>query len=232
MTNVSVKKYENRNDLINDLGKEILTSLSKGVADNGQASMLLSGGTTPGPLYEKLSNEALEWDKVWFAPTDERWVEPDHDDSNEKLIRKTLLQNNASAANYIGLKSAPDNPYDGQKFTEEKMKKFPFPIDVVLIGMGTDGHVASLFPGLADTKAAMSEVNQDLCHGICRGDGEVDRMTLTLNCILNAKQVILFFYGAEKLSVFENAMTEKTDTLPVSYLLNQNKVPVTLYWAE
>ncbi|MCC3860363.1 6-phosphogluconolactonase [Pseudemcibacter aquimaris] len=232
MKNISVKKYENRESLINDLNDEIIQSLNNGVSENNKASMLLSGGTTPGPLYEKLSKETLDWDKVWFAPTDERWVAPDHDDSNEKLIRNMLLQNNASSANYVGLKSSPDNPRDGQPKTENKLATFPAPIDVVLIGMGTDGHMASLFPGVHDTIVAMDEGNANRCAPIVRGNGEVDRISMTLNCILNSKQVILFFYGDEKLKVFEKASLGKTDELPVSYLLNQDKVPVTLYWAE
>ena len=194
--------------------------------------MLLSGGTTPGPLYERLSKQNFSWDKVWFAPTDERWVEPTHTDSNEKLIRNTLLKNEASGAHYIGLKSAGDDPVFGQKETELKLRQLPLPIDVVLLGMGEDGHIASLFPGLADTQNAMSETNKQLCHPVRRGDNDVNRMTMTLNVFLGAKQICLLFFGEKKLEVLENAVQEKTELLPVSFLIHQNQVPVSLYWAE
>ena len=231
MVKLTEHKFGSREDLINQLHADILKELGEGIADRDVASMLLSGGTTPGPLYQKMSESEFDWEKVVFAPTDERWVEPDHPDSNEKLVRETLLLNKAAAANFIGLKSDGDTPADGLEKTEEKLSNFPLPIDVVLLGMGEDGHMASLFPGLDDTKFALSEDCQSLCYGISRGNGEVDRMTLTLKCLLSSKRVFLLFFGEKKLSVFKNAASEKTETLPVSYLLHQDKVPVSLYWA-
>ena len=120
----------------------------------------------------------------------------------------------------------------GQSETERKLQRMPLPLDVVLLGMGEDGHVASLFPGLADTRDAMSSENKRLCHPVRRGGGDVARMSMTLNALLDAKRVFLLFYGEKKLDVLEKAVQEKTDQLPISFLLHQNDVPITLYWAE
>ena len=231
MVKITEYKFENRDELIETLFPTVLDHLKDGIAKRDAASMLLSGGTTPGPLYEKLSNTDLDWEKVWFSPTDERWVEPDHDDSNEKLIRDTLLKNKASNANYVGLKSAPSDPFEGQRETEQKILTLPRPFDVVLLGMGEDGHTASFFPGLEDTKNALNMDTQRLCAGISRGGDDVDRMTMTLKCLIDAKRVFLFFYGQKKLDVFNDAKLGINDKLPVSYLLNQEHVPVSLYWA-
>ena len=232
MSKISEHKFTNREELIIDLKDNVIDALGRGLNDKGEASMLLSGGTTPGALYHAMSQSELDWEKAWFAPTDERWVEPDHKDSNEKLIRDTLIQNKAAGANYIRLKSSPDNPRDGQSETEQFIMRLPQPFDVVLLGMGEDGHTASLFPNLSDTDFAIDEECDAKCAPISRGNGEVDRMTMTLNCLLNAKKIILYFYGEKKLAVFEEAKKIKTSSLPVSYLLHQNKTPVELYWAE
>lgn len=232
MSSLNVNKFESRDALFEALTGDVINALSDGIKEREAASMLLSGGTTPGPLYERLSGQHFAWDKVWFAPTDERWVAPTHDDSNEKLIRNTLLKNKASNAHYIGLKSEGDDPAMGQGETENKLKRLPLPLDVVLLGMGEDGHVASLFPRLSDTREAMSIENKQLCHPVRRGGGDVARLSMTLNALLNAKRIFLLFYGEKKLEVLEKAAQEKTELLPVSFLLHQNHVPVTLYWAQ
>ena len=89
MTGIIEHKFEIRDLLIKELRDEILKNLSESVEDRGNASMLLSGGSTPGPIYKSLSKQNLKWEKIWFGPTDERWVAPDHQDSNERLIRET-----------------------------------------------------------------------------------------------------------------------------------------------
>ncbi len=229
---VDIKMFDNREQLIDALSQFVLNELKSGIENRGGASMLLSGGTTPGPLYEKMSNAELDWKKVWFAPTDERWVEPDHQDSNELLIRKTLLIKNAKDANYIGLKSIGNIPEEGMDATEQRLSELPLPLDIVLLGMGEDGHFASLFPNLPDTKIAMDENCKTLCHPIKRGESDVDRMTISYNGILQSRQVVILFFGSKKLDVLETAAKGANQNLPISYLLAQDGVPVSLYWAE
>lgn len=224
--------FDSRADLLDQLKGDICKDLQFSIAARGKASMLLSGGSTPGPLYEMLSREPLMWDKVWLAPTDERWVAPDHQDSNEKLIRGSLIKNNAADAHYISLKSSASTPYLGQVESEKEIAELPMPFDVVLLGMGEDGHVASLFPGLVDTAKAMDKDNDQLCAAINRGGDDVARMTMTLNCLFKTKKIFLFIYGKKKLDVFNRAKLSITDELPVSYLLHQNKAPLHLFWAE
>jgi len=231
MTEISENMFENRDTLLRELHAEIVNDLSCAIDNNGVASMLLSGGTTPGPLYKALSETKIEWDKTWFSATDERWVEPDHIDSNEKLIRSTLLKNNASNAHYIGLKTNHPTPQLGQHDTEENFSKLPLPFDVVLLGMGEDGHVASLFPNLTDTAVALDESRNQLCRAIHR-NGDVDRMTVTLRGLKASKKIILLFYGNNKMEIYNKAKLQKTDDLPVSHLLHQSDVPISLYWAE
>jgi len=230
MGNISNHIFDSREKLFEKLVADVTADLEAGLK-HGKASMLLSGGTTPGPLYEQLSNAVLDWKNICFAPTDERWVEPEHPDSNERLIRETLLKGNAGVAQYIGLKSRALDPVSGQAETERNLAALPLPLDVVLLGMGEDGHVASLFPGLADTKKALEDGN-NLCRAIVRGDNDTLRMTMTLKCLLESKRIYLLFFGDKKLEIFKSALKEKTNNLPVSEILHQSKVPVSLYWAS
>lgn len=227
-----IKKYTSRGQLIEELSFNITILLQQGLDERGAGSMLLSGGSTPGPLYEKLSETEFDWNKIWFAPTDERWVAPDHQDSNERLIRKSLIKNKASGANFVGLKSPGDDPRAGMQHTEQKLLEMPMPFDVTLLGMGEDGHFASLFPNLADTQVAMDMNNKYLCYPVRREGDEHDRMTITYRAILNSKMIILFFYGDNKLQVFKEASREVNNELPISHLLNQSEVPVTIFWAN
>ncbi len=232
MVTINKYKFKSREDLFDQLLADVLGQLGSGVEKRGVASMLLSGGSTPGILYEKMSQSEFDWKNVVFAPTDERWVAPDDPQSNEKLIRSRLLRNNAVNAGYVSLKSNDPDPVTGQSQVEERIKKIPLPFDIVLLGMGEDGHVASLFPGLRDTNIALDDSYPNLCRGVRREGEEIDRITMTLKCLLCAEQIFLLFYGKKKFEVFEKAIIMKDRTLPVSYVLHQNDVPVSLYWAE
>ena len=232
MVNLNEHKFVSKEKLCEQLCCETIKSISVGLAERGKASMLLAGGSSPRPLYEAMSNQELNWKNVYFAPTDERWVEPTSPESNERLIRETLMQNKAARTNYISLKSASDDPKAGQFEVGERLDQLPFPTDLVLLGMGEDGHIASLFPNLSDTMEAIDLNNENLCQAIHREENEVPRMTMTLNTLLNTKRIFLLFYGKKKLDVFNEAKERQTNQLPVSYLLHQNKVPIRLYWAE
>jgi len=139
-------KFDSRDALFRQLLQDVMAGLSFGLECRGQASMLLSGGTSPGALYRMMSDQDIAWDRVWFGLSDERWVALDHPDSNENLVRQTLLTGRAAAANFIGLKSPPDDIIAGQEQTEQRLLDLPRPYDIVLLGMGLDGHTASLFP--------------------------------------------------------------------------------------
>lgn len=232
MPQIAEHRFDSRQELLAELLATVTGTLAGAVREQGKASMLLSGGTTPGVLYERMSQADLAWENIWFGLTDERWVAPDHADSNERLVNETLVQNKASTTNLVGLKSDFPTPAEGCAATEQQNAVLPKPYDIVLLGMGTDGHTASLFPTSKDTPAALDPENSCACHPIRRGDEDVQRITMTLSNLLQSKQIFLFMYGAEKAAVFAEALKEKTDVLPVSHILHQDTVPVTLYWAE
>lgn len=140
----TLNKYENSQLLIEDLTSHIVNALKQAIEKKGHASIAVSGGKTPIPLFTLLSQQDLEWNRVFITLVDDRWVDDTDDASNEKLVITYLLQNKAKLANFIGLKNSYDNPFDGAELTDEILDKVPMPLDVVILGMGEDGHTNNL----------------------------------------------------------------------------------------
>ena len=196
------------------------------IAVRGQASLAVSGGRTPRAVFPLLAARGIAWDKVCVTLTDERWVPTDHVDSNENLAQEFLLQDKAKKAQFIGLKTPGANPEDGLKACEERLARVPLPLDTVYLGMGEDGHIASLFPGAA----ALSETS-GVCAAAVAPDG-VPRMSLSPQTLLNAGHLILMLSGEKKWSVYEAAKKPGLVTnLPLRLILHQDQVPITIFIA-
>ena len=230
--NLTEKKFSNKSDTNNDLLNDFVKIVDGAIANCGKASALLSGGTSPIDFYKLLSNIELDWEKIFLSLSDERWVDTNSDDSNEKLIKDVLIQNKASLANFIGLKSDGDIKNSGCKKTEDKLKKLPQPFDIVLLGMGNDGHTASLFPDSPDTINALDMNADSLTMPIIRENQDIARITMTLKTLLSSRHIKLLFFGEEKWQIYKKAKEEKTIKYPISYILHQDIVPVTIYYAE
>lgn len=128
------------------LAEDMSECLQSGIAKRSRACLAVSGGRTPEHIFPALANKALPWDRVTITLADERWVDPVHPDSNEGLTRRLLLQGSASKARFVGLKTSHENPFDGHAETETALATLDWPHDVIFLGMGEDGHIASLFP--------------------------------------------------------------------------------------
>src|ERR1700728_2514333 len=141
-----VRKFENTEALSEALAAEIAASLGHRLRAGRSASLVVAGGRSPVALVEQLSVMALDWSRVWVTLTDERWVRTSSSDSNEHLVREHLLRNGAAKANFVGLKTDSADPDHGAAASWAGIEKVPRPFDQVLLGMGDDGHIASLFP--------------------------------------------------------------------------------------
>lgn len=229
--------FENRDQLFAELSKACRNHLQHSLIDNDTTSLLVSGGSTPAPLYQALSKTNLDWERIHVALVDERWVDKDHDASNEALIYRTLLVNNALKAPFTGMKNLAPNALKGQPETEVEYQKLPKPFSVTLLGMGNDGHTASLFPHAEGLTKALDENNPQLTAAIIAKHSEVtgantERLSLTLTGLLQSERLILLITGEEKLAVFRQAMNDgPVEDMPIRALLRQNKVPFELYWA-
>ena len=227
----TLKKYPNSQLLIEDLAAYIVKDLKQAIDKKGHASIAVSGGKTPIPLFKLLSQQDLDWHNVFITLVDDRWVDDTDDASNEKLVLTYLLQNKAKLANFVGLKNSCDNPFDGAEITDKILNKIPMPLDVLILGMGEDGHTASLFPGAANVRAGLDMKSGRKVVGMTPLTAPLDRITLTLPTILDSQNIYLHLVGESKMQVLQQA--EKGDDInqmPIRAILQQNKVNVIGFW--
>ncbi len=229
---IDFKTFTARNRLAADLAAEIGKRLTVGVAESGRASLVVSGGSTPVALFEQLSAMDLNWPKMMITLVDERWVATTEADSNEHLVRSHLLRDKAAAAAFIGLKNAAATAAAGEEECERNLGKMPRPFDVLILGMGGDGHTASLFPGAPKLSRATDMRGVQSCMGIAPRTAPHERMTLTLPAILDARQIYLHITGQQKRDVLEQAQADgPAEEMPIRFILRQQKTPVSIYWA-
>jgi len=214
--------------LSEELSQTIGQLFSQGLSQDQRASLAVSGGRTPIALFEKLSTFELDWSKIDLSLVDERWVEVSHVDSNEALVRKHLLQNNASQAVFIPIKNNAKSAKDGQPTCEQALSQAKQPFDVVVLGMGNDGHTASLFPCSEELTLAMDPDYQHTCIATTPTSASYQRMSLSRSAISRANNIILHITGKDKLSTLELAMNNKdASQMPIYAFLTQ---PMSIYW--
>ena len=209
---------------------DVSLALAAGVRVRGAASIVLPGGTTPQRLLELLASEDLEWPKITVTLSDERWVDTGSCDSNEHQLRDRLLSGRASAANFVPLKSASHTDSAEQDAALASLSLGVMPsFDRVVLGMGSDGHCASLFPESPQLSAAL-DINSALpCMALETAASAYPRISLTLPRLLDCRELILQICGDEKKHVLERALFSDKPP-PVAALFGRD-VPITVYWA-
>jgi 6-phosphogluconolactonase len=226
--------FRSAEDLYAALAEQVCGRLAAGVARDGCASLVASGGTTPGPLYDLLAQSQAPWEDVSVTLSDERWTDPSSKLSNENLVRARLLTANAAASHLAPFKTAHAYARDAEATVNAAIAAIRRPFDVVLLGMGIDGHTASLIPGAQGLARALDRGDPALVRAVeppnLAAMGE--RMTLTLRGILGARWIVLLIRGEEKLTAYRRALAG-TDILetPVRAVLHQTDVPVSVFWS-
>lgn len=220
--------------LIETLSTEIAAELDAGVVANGAASLVCAGGTTPFPLYEALSKAPIGWDKVGITLSDERWADTDSPASNEGGLRKRLLVNAAAPARLVPFMTAHATPQEAEAEVGAAVATLALPFDVVVLGMGTDGHTASLYPNAPGLQAALDVSDPALVRGVMAvgAQGSENRMTLSLRGLLNARKIRIVVKGQDKLEAYRWAQSEgPVEEAPVRAILRQTETPVEFCWA-
>ena len=198
-----IQQFENMEMLEAELLAQIEYILKTQINSEGKAIILLSGGNTPKKLYTKLSKIDIDWEKVLVGLVDERFVDKDSDLSNEKMIRGTLIQNKASQAKLIGM-LYEDSYTKNLSVAKEKYKDLR-EADVLLLGMGDDGHTASLFPNDPSSDEAAIEIDANLSNTNAPVE-PIKRITLNKSFINESKNLFLMFSGQNKGLVFEKSI--------------------------
>ncbi|HTT03788.1 MAG TPA: 6-phosphogluconolactonase [Steroidobacteraceae bacterium] len=226
------RRFPNAAALTEALCGEIVASLQEGLAAGRGTSLVVPGGHTPVALFDRLSTEQLDWSSVWVTLTDERWVDTHSSASNEHLVREHLLRNAAAPAQFVGLKSSHAEPHDAAAGCWSALAELPRPFDFVLLGMGDDGHVASLFPDSPGLAAAMDLSLPPGCAAMTAPAAPRTRMTLNLRALLDARRIAVLIAGQTKWATYERARARGPAVdMPVRALFAQQNVPVTIWWA-
>lgn len=222
---ITEQHFPHADALADTLALSIADRLRAAIAERGVATIAVSGGKSPTPVFDRLARADLDWGRVIVAQVDERWVDPGDPASNEGLVRRHLLAGPAAAARFVPMKNAAPDPYAGQPECEAAMAALPLPFDIILLGMGEDGHTASLFPEAAELGQALK--TPALTAAVTPPAAPHPRMTLTLTGLLRARLLILQLAGAAKMTVYRAALGDgAVEAMPVRALLRQDRVPL------
>ncbi len=212
-----------------DFAKRLTDILRQAINERGAAYLVVSGGKTPQALFNTLSQTELAWDKVTVLLADDRWLDDSQTDSNERLVKATLLQHNASAARFISLYANTSSAFDGAAQVLERVKNLPT-FDAVILGMGEDGHTASLFPCSEQLKQGLAE-DAPAVLAVAPTTAPYQRMSLSAARLLNSRQLFLHLVGANKLAVLDKAMAgDDVYTMPIRAFLQHPVATVTVMY--
>lgn len=222
------------------LADAIVEQISKSIAAKGLAVIALSGGSTPKPLFKALANRALDWSKVVVTLVDERWVDQSHDLSNEAFLKQWFISPLTTQPKFVSLYQAAELSENTKAqvlanycaATNSKTNQ-PCAFDVVVLGMGGDGHTASFFPD-AENIDQLVDPNSSAYLLCCESPStQVPRITWSLPMLLNTSLLALHITGKSKKAVFEQAqqMGSKTE-LPIRSAIYQNITPLQVYYSD
>lgn len=209
------------------LSAYVQAQLTEGIQHRDCSTLVVSGGSTPRGFFQQLSAADMPWSRIRVTLADERWVAKDHPDSNEGQLRKWLPK--VAEADLISLRGENDDP-DAQIENLNGTLGDEQVLDVVVLGMGADGHTASLFPDAPQLKEGLDLANPAACLLVDPPAAPHRRISLTLSRLLKAQEIIVHITGEEKVSVIENAWRmADPERFPISAVLHQSLVPVTIF---
>lgn len=208
-------EHPDREALTLAVAQDITDALGMALNTCEQAVLCLPGGSTPVPVFKALSAARLDWGRVLVVPGDERWVPGDHPRSNARLIRRNLIDEGAVAARLVDLYDETLDPEAGAAAAAERIAPL-LPLSVLLLGMGEDGHTASLFPGAEGLAAALDSSAPPVLPIQTAAE---PRVTLTVPALCSATEAFLMITGPEKREALERAAALSVEEAPVRAVL-------------
>ncbi|GAB3394665.1 6-phosphogluconolactonase [Azotobacter armeniacus] len=210
------------------MAQEVAEALRAAIGTRGRASLVVSGGRSPVAFFEQLAEQALDWEQVTISLADERWVPIGHSDSNAGLVQRHLLRGRAAQAHFVGLYQPTESLEAAAQLADAALAGLPLPIDVLVLGMGEDGHTASLFPGSPNLAAALDPECPRRCLPMLAPSVPHQRLTLTLPLLASAHRTLLQIQGEAKLATLRAALAdEDARQMPIRAFLHAS---LEIYW--
>ena len=210
-------------------------ALAAALTDTGKAIFAGSGGSTPAPIYRRMAGADLDWSRIAVTLIDERYVPETSPDSNAALLKQTLLTGPAAAARFVPLFQPAVTVDRAAALAAHALAAEGGKLDAVLLGMGEDGHICSMFPNSPTLKTLLSPALRPTVLGVPHGrDGtapSLERLTINLPYLMSARRVVLAITGAAKRAVFEREAAGDPAVQPIAALIAA-RVPLDVLWTE
>ena len=227
-------------ELAETLASKVHKQIEVCIAAQGSAVLALSGGSTPKPFFSALAKKPIDWSKLVVTLVDERWVDEQHELSNAAFMRRYLLSQLPRQINFVPLYQAaalPEHAFDEVlqnycRLTNSDVQR-PRKFDIVILGMGEDGHTASFFPDAPNINNLLTQGTANALASCLSKTSQVHRITWTLDKLLEAPFLALHITGVSKKQVLERALEPGSLTeLPIRSVIFQNKTPLNIYYAD
>jgi 6-phosphogluconolactonase len=225
-----IREFADSDELAGVLAGYVAKAISRRLQRDGKAAIALSGGTTPLKFLRALSGQDLNWAAVTVTLVDDRWVPPSSPRSNALLLRENLLQGAAAAAAFLPLVNPGQTPDTGRAAAENAVAALSLPFAAVTLGMGTDGHTASFFPGGDHLAQALNPAPGRLVETLHSAAAIEPRITLTLPVLLAADSIAIHIEGAAKRDVLSAALRPgPVEAMPIRAVLAHSP-SVGIFW--
>lgn len=231
-TELTLHEFADGATLAEKLADQVAHRLAAAIEAKGGASLVVSGGSTPKKFFQALSTRKIDWAKVIVTLVDERFVPLDNPRSNHLLVRQNLLQNEASGAQFIPLFYDCPSADEAARTATQETARIGSPFDVVILGMGGDGHTASFFPHGDHLQQAL-DTNGPRCVMPMEADGaDEPRLTFSFSSLTDAGLLVLHIEGEAKKDILKAAQSGTDENeMPIRAVLNRAASPVEIYWA-
>jgi 6-phosphogluconolactonase len=228
-----INNFASREQLDSALAEQVSSLLQSAITLKGKASIAVSGGSTPKGFFNALSEKDLDWKKITITLADERWVDINSPDSNTRLVHENLLRNKASVAKFFHLKQGGGLCDETLIDLNLAANNALLPLDVLILGMGEDGHTASLFPCSKQIEQGLDTKNSDVLMKVEPTTAPHQRITFSFSALSQSTNTFLHICGDRKKQVLDKALSASDIfEMPIRAFLQHAGIDTQVYWAE